>query len=134
MTDVPVDLDLEQIGVISWEDPPPILITPPTPVRRAWQLVAADLRRTPGKWGRVHNDAKTNAASISHRINSAGFRWFRPAGAYVAVQRRMPNGMIRVYAVYVGPNREYAELARIDEFVGIVALPVLEPEIDDEGE
>ncbi len=101
-------------GVIRWERPPPVEASHRRRGRgRPWALVSFQLQQNPGKWGLLDDDSTPGLASTTSRINSGDFRWFRPAGAFVATQRTV-DGRLYVYAVYIGENHEYAERAGVE--------------------
>ncbi len=100
-------------GVLRWERPPSTNNTGGTPYRRAWAVVAADLRNNPGEWGIVLENGGTNGGSVVARINNGQTQWFLPAGAFLAVQRTLPGNNVTVFAVYLGENHEYAEKAGV---------------------
>lgn len=106
------DDEYETTGVLRWERPPAPGLTGGGGRRRPWPVVAADLRKNPGEWGVVLEDGGTNSGTTVARINNASTRWFKPAGAFYAVQRQV-EGQVTVYAVYIGVNHEYAEKAGI---------------------
>lgn len=86
-------------GVIRWE-PPPDLGAPTTPgARRAWALVAAELRARPGEYGVV--EIGPYSVTVCKRINK-GHSWFAPEGAFKAIICVVDH-VQHVYAVYLGP-------------------------------
>jgi hypothetical protein len=87
----------ELVGVLRWEDPPPPVEVAAVP-RRAWAMVAAELRDEPGRWGLI-DDACTGP-HVAQRIK-AGVGWWSPAGSFDACTRSV-EGRLHVYARYVG--------------------------------
>lgn len=111
-------------GIIRWEAPPPA--TPGLATRRphrAWALVAAQLSDKPnrGCWALI-DEPRTlrNSGSICNRINN-GESWWGPPGSYYAVTRTI-DGEPYIFAVYLGPNFEYADKAGVDIVHGFPRL------------
>lgn len=100
------------LGVLRWEAPPEAGYAGGSAKRRPWPIVARDLRDHPGEWGVVLVDGGTNSGSTVVRITGGHTQWFEPAGSFLAVQRSV-NGQVIVYAVYLGPNHEYAVKAGV---------------------
>ncbi len=87
-------------GVIRWEEPPA-----PKPKRgatgrvmRPWALVAAQLRERRGEWALIYVG---NDPAVSGRVRS-GHSWWAPPGAFESTSRRGDDGVIRVWARFVG--------------------------------
>lgn len=91
---------------IRWEEPPSrTRVGAPTQHRD----VANQLKANPGNWGIVAvYDKASTAGSIAAQIRAGSVNAYQPAGAFEAHARTV-EGERRVYARYVGPNREYAD-------------------------
>lgn len=97
-------------GVIRWETPPPSRAGSngydPTQIPRPWATVAQQLREHPGDWGVISEWPTAKEAWLLKRV-PAGVGHWKPAGAF-AVKSRTVNQLFTIYAVYIGPNGEYA--------------------------
>jgi hypothetical protein len=85
-------------GIIRWEDPPPPVIgRRGRRARRAWSLVAYQLRQNPGRSALIDVGGD---GSLAARINN-GESWWAPPGAYEATTRVI-DGRRCVWACYIG--------------------------------
>lgn len=87
---------------LSWEEPPKITTRPRTKFSEA----ARKLKARKGEWAKVADYPKAGtAATIANIIKTGRSRFFEPAGAFEAVSRTV-EGEHRVYARYVGEEKE----------------------------
>lgn len=101
-----------ETAVIRWERPPDPVKKARRGAGRPWAAVAYQLRQRPGQWALIDEDANSRAPGVAHRINNAAVSWFAPAGSFLAVQRTV-GGSVCIYAVYLGEDHEYAEVAGV---------------------
>ncbi len=110
LADLPIALLPRQLqGIIRWEAPPdPDHDSYRRRHRRSWAIVALELRRNPGKWA-VIEEGTANVRNLANRITTGQGPW-APARSYQTATRSH-DGTSTLYAVYVGPNGEYADQA-----------------------
>lgn len=87
------------VGVLRWEAPPAALqgCTGRPRERILHELIAAQLRREPGRWAVVYE--ARGLSSLATQINRGAYAPYRPAGAYEATSRTVGD-MHVVYARY----------------------------------
>jgi hypothetical protein len=88
--------------VIRWEDPPPGKYSP----EYDWPAIAKALSSAPGTWALVAVCPNTGTAgSTARHIRNGAYQALRTVGKFEATARTV-RGEARVYARYVGSNRE----------------------------
>jgi hypothetical protein len=77
--------------------------------KQAYTAEAAEARKNPGvwfvfrEWGKDHTKKDdATARSISSNIKHGRFAAFVPAGVFDAVSRRLEDGSLKVYLMYLG--------------------------------
>lgn len=91
-------MDDNEDNEVSFGDLPPVRGS----ARTLHSLIAAQLRRHPGKWARIATRSTAgNASNTAHSIRSAKLTSYRPMGAYEAAARTV-DGVHEVWAKYVG--------------------------------
>lgn len=85
---------------IVWEDPPPQAGGASSSGRGKWEDVFDELRKHPGKWAKISDDA---APSLATTIAKGEAKGCEP-GEFEAVSRRNGriDGRAHIYARYVG--------------------------------
>jgi hypothetical protein len=69
------------------------------------QPIATACRETPGEWVLARAYAtRYTALSVAYRIRTAYFAPYRPAGAFEAELRTIPDGDSAVYVRYLTPQ------------------------------
>ena len=95
--------------VLRWERPPPPVSDHPRGGRASqWDDVAAELRANPGVPGVIYEGPAARVGALVTKIRSGGLACFCPAGAFEGARRNRPDGVIVVYAWYVGDEGEVA--------------------------
>jgi hypothetical protein len=88
--------------VIRWEDPPTRYYSP----KYDWPAIAKALSSAPGTWALVAVCRNTaTAGSTARHIRNGAYGPLRAVGKFEAIARTV-RGEARVYARYVGSNRE----------------------------
>lgn len=89
------------MSVVRWEDPPPHGNARRD--RGGWGIVAEALKARPGEWAVIGEGVKHGTAgALVTRITRGQRAWWSPAGAFEARGRAGTDGLVTVYARYVG--------------------------------
>lgn len=97
-------------GVVEWAEPEVEPGGPGTHDRRDHATIAKSLRENPGKWAVVRAEssqtwAKAAAGALASNIRGGRNANYLPAGTFEAVHEEK-DGMLRVYARYLGSERD----------------------------
>lgn len=102
---------MEDVGILAWEEPPPVNTGRTGPARSRYDDVVDELRGKPGHWARImESDNAHRIHQLTTRINTGKIRAFRRwtmEGKFEAVSRQDPDTGIA--AVYVRYNREVTQ-------------------------